>query len=211
MRYYSQFGEDVAIAPLFKGRQSGFYVDIGSHDGVRDSNTLYFAKNHGFKGVCVEPHRVYYPRLVSNRSEAKCLNVAVWKEDLDEMLFYATAPGGWSRLEIPLPYADHTPVAVYKVKTITMRRLLQENDVPWGFDLLNIDVEGHEPEILSTFDIDEYMPRIVIIEDIRHVGFDDIFKDYYGVYGWKQRVGGSNIIYCLYEDDYRIVKERYRA
>jgi FkbM family methyltransferase len=206
---WGQFGEVLAIEPIFRRVTNGFYVDIGSHDGITDSNTLKFAQS-GWRGICVEPHKLYYPQLVKNRPTAKCLDVAIWKEDAESIIFHATKVGGWSRLVEPLEKADHPVETSYPVKAITMRRLLEENAVPAPFDLLSIDVELHEPEVLSTFDVGKYRPRIVIIEDMRLKGFDDVFKEYRGVYGWEQGKPGSNVIYCLYEDDYKIVKARYR-
>lgn len=205
-----QFGEVDAIKPIFSGVTDGFYVDIGAHDGITDSNTLYFY-SQGWRGICVEPHYIYYPRLCRNRPNDKNLNVAIWKEDVEEIIFHATKPGGWSRLEAPLLKADYPAIISYNVKAITMKHLLEECEAPYPIDLLSIDVEEHEAEVLSTFDVAKYRPRVVIVEDMRHKGFDDIFKEYKGVYSWKQGKPGSNIIYCLYKDDYKIVKKMYRG
>jgi FkbM family methyltransferase len=189
-----QFGEVDVITPIFAGTTDGFYVDIGAHDGVTDSNTLRFDRQ-GWRGVCVEPHRVYYPRLRVNRPNAKCLDVAIWKEDVDEIIFHATTPGGWSRLVEPLLNADWQMVTNYKVRAITMKRLLEEQTVPAPFELLSIDVEGHESEVLSTFDVSKYRPRVAIVEDMRHIGFDDAFAGYTAFRGWENRTGGPNVIY----------------
>ncbi len=209
MTFYAQFGEDVAISSIFKGRKEGFYVDIGAHDGVTDSNTLYFAKNHGFKGICVEPHSDYYPRLKANRPEAKCLNIVAWGKSYEAVNFHETAPGGWSRVG---GGGEHPTIRVTHPVTRTLDDILCESAVCFmDVDLMSIDVEGTEQHVLDGFTLEDYLPRIVIIEDLSHRGqHDDYFKGYRGVYGWAQGKGGSNAIYCLYEDDYKIVKARYR-
>lgn len=30
---------------FFKGKQNGFFIDVGANDGVNQSNTLFFEKN----------------------------------------------------------------------------------------------------------------------------------------------------------------------
>ena len=208
--WFSQFGEDAAIAPLFKDRTEGFYVDIGAHNGVTDSNTLYFARNHGFKGICVEPHSLYYKQLKVNRPNATCLNVAVWDKNYDVVNSHETEPGGWSRVD---GGGDFPTQRVSHPATRTLDDILCENNVCFtDLDLLSIDVEGHEWHVLNGFTLSEYLPRIVVIEDLSLKGqYDEYFNGYKGVYGWRQGKRGSNIIYCLYEDDYKVVKERYRG
>jgi len=58
VEFYSQNGEDFLLWSLFKGRKSGFYIDIGAFDGIHLSNSYYFEKN-GWDGVCVEAHPEY--------------------------------------------------------------------------------------------------------------------------------------------------------
>ena len=41
---------------------------------------------------------------------------------------------------------------------------MQETRVPSEFDLLSIDVEGHDYEVLTSFNIDAFRPRIIVIE-----------------------------------------------
>jgi FkbM family methyltransferase len=209
-RVSGQFGEVTAIIPIFRGITNGFYVDIGAHDGVTDSNTLEFDKV-GWNGICVEPHRAYYQRLIKNRPRAKNFGVAIWKEDNPEMPFFATNPGGFSRLVEELPHPDHRAVTSYNVQAITMKRLLEENNVPKPFDLLSIDVEEHETEVLSTFDICEYCPRVVIIEDMRFKGFDDFFEGYTGFKSWQRGIGGSNIIYIRDAADANKVRGQWKG
>jgi hypothetical protein len=39
---------------------------------------------------------------------------------------------------------------------------------PIGFELLSVDVEGHELEVLSGFDFPRWQPQLILLED--HVG-----------------------------------------
>merc|ERR1712151_1314233 len=49
----------------FKGRQwgDGFYIDIGANNPLTISNTAFFDKCLGWKGVCVEMNPHYHPSI----------------------------------------------------------------------------------------------------------------------------------------------------
>jgi hypothetical protein len=50
----------------------------------------------------------------------------------------------------------------------TLDSLLVEARAPQPIDLLSLDVEGHEIEVLSGFDMARWRPRLILLED--HVG-----------------------------------------
>lgn len=52
MKYYSQAGQDEYVLNRFG--PSGFFVDIGAHDGIESSNT-FCLELAGWKGICIEP------------------------------------------------------------------------------------------------------------------------------------------------------------
>ena len=51
----ASFYQDLWVAlTLGHGRNGGYYVDVGSADGVEISNT-YLLDRMGWKGVCIDP------------------------------------------------------------------------------------------------------------------------------------------------------------
>jgi hypothetical protein len=42
--------------------------------------------------------------------------------------------------------------------------VLKSNDAPNVFDLLSIDVEGHDYEVITALDLDNYRPYLIVIE-----------------------------------------------
>ena len=205
-RYYSQFGEDAILAYLFKDQTEGVYLDIGAHNGVTDSNTMLLSLK-GWSGICVEPHSVYYQALVKNRPHSICFNYVAWDVDGETVDFHETAPGGWSRVG---GGGKHATVRVTHPETITLDSLLE--DYEGFFDVVSIDVEGHEDHVMGGWkNWRNYDPRVLIVEDISYGGkLDEVFKEYYKVYAWKQGKQGSNIWYCREEKDYEYVKRAYR-
>jgi Methyltransferase FkbM domain len=57
---------------------------------------------------------------------------------------------------------------IIEVPVRTLDDILREARAPAGFDLLSVDVEGHELEVLSGCDLARWRPRLVLLED--HVG-----------------------------------------
>ena len=47
--------------------KNGFYIEIGAHDGIINSNTYYYEKNLNWRGILVEPSN-YFENLKKNRS-----------------------------------------------------------------------------------------------------------------------------------------------
>jgi hypothetical protein len=47
---------------------------------------------------------------------------------------------------------------------MTLNTLLETHNFPKQFDVLVIDVEGHELEVLQGFSLDVWQPKLIIIE-----------------------------------------------
>lgn len=46
----------------------------------------------------------------------------------------------------------------------TLTRLLDAHRAPENFDLLSVDVEGHDLKALRSLDLDRYRPRLIVVE-----------------------------------------------
>jgi FkbM family methyltransferase len=67
--YQSQMGQDLFLNRwLFKNRGPGFFVDVGAFDGELGSNTAFFEKRLGWKGIAFEPNPPAYAALRRTRS-----------------------------------------------------------------------------------------------------------------------------------------------
>jgi FkbM family methyltransferase len=67
--YQSQMGQDLFLNRwLFKNRGPGFFVDVGAFDGELGSNTAFFEKRLGWKGIAFEPNPPEYAALRRTRS-----------------------------------------------------------------------------------------------------------------------------------------------
>ena len=53
-KYFGKNNLDQQIEK-FLNFQNGFFVELGAHDGVTQSNTFYFEKNKNWRGILIEP------------------------------------------------------------------------------------------------------------------------------------------------------------
>lgn len=175
MGYYSQFGQDVLVdRHLFAGRRGGVFVDVGAHDGKSFSNSMFFERERGWTGLCVEPNPEVFTELRANRACA-CVNVAV--AATEGHMPFLVAPGGVSMLSGLEPAYDARhrrrldretaarggPTTV-RVPTQRLDVLAREHGIA-RIDLLNIDVEGGEAGVLDSLELREFSVGLVVIEN----------------------------------------------
>jgi FkbM family methyltransferase len=67
--YQSQLGQDLFLNRwIFKNGGPGFFVDVGAFDGELGSNTWFFEKRLGWKGIAFEPNPPAFAALTRTRS-----------------------------------------------------------------------------------------------------------------------------------------------
>jgi hypothetical protein len=69
VKFHSQIGQDrFLLEHFFRGRRGGVFVDIGAYDREMFSNTLFFERSMGWRGLCVEPLPSAFTKLSSSAS-----------------------------------------------------------------------------------------------------------------------------------------------
>ncbi len=171
--YSSQLGQDVLVDRLLGGRRNGVFVDVGAHDGTTLSNSLFFERERGWKGLCVEASPAVFPTLQAART-ATCVNVAIGARagtadftmiDGDaEMLSGLTS--GYSRRHRARMLRDSAASNAVSVR-VPVRRLddvLREHGVE-KVDMLSVDVEGGEVGVLDSLRLADFRVEIVVVEN----------------------------------------------
>jgi FkbM family methyltransferase len=163
---YSQFNEDI-IAKKYTPEKYGFYLDIGSGDPVRGSNTFSLYKK-GWRGILIDPlpKNIFLNKLI--RRKDKSIQGFVGKTK-SEITFYELDPYEYSTAVEPraLELIKNKDA---KLVQITLQSSVVISELDLNFDqnnpsLLSIDCEGYDFEILKTIEFKKYKFRIVIIED----------------------------------------------
>lgn len=158
-RYYSQIGQDKWITEeVFPGLLDGFYVDVGSSDGIKDSNTRVL-EELGWRGICVDP----YPKNMEVRHCELFREVVYSKADQVVQFRLAEELGG---IENTLGFWKHRVLGFPSVElqTTTINDILRRAAAPSSIHYMSIDVEGAEFEVLRGLSFEDYRVTAFTIE-----------------------------------------------
>lgn len=146
----------------FGYKTNGTFVEVGAYDGVTYSHTVGLAKL-GWRGVYIEP--------VPGMAETCRIN----HENNLGVTVLECACGSFNGIGYVHMDADSccgstlnqavckNPLSI-QVEVRTLDTLLMQEEIDPGFDLLSIDVEFAECEVLKGFDVERWMPKLIIIE-----------------------------------------------
>jgi FkbM family methyltransferase len=157
MRYYGEDGLDKYIHRNFISKPfiDGTFLEIGALDGILYSNTKFFEDNMGFsKGILIEPEPDTFQKLVKNRPNCQCFNVAVHSA-LKKVTFLK------SKFNAAINCIDNIATQNFKNKwhnqrskkiilpATTMAAILEQSGIEY-IDFFSLDVEGAEIECLKS-------------------------------------------------------------
>lgn len=164
---HSQYYEDVFLASIFRGKENGYYIDIGANDPDEFSNTKSFYLR-GWRGINVEPNRLLFEKFLAARKEDVTINAGIGAAT-SEMIFYQTDPhtlSTFNREEIlrsvrrgEARIEDEKPVPI-----MTLSDLFRVHVQGRQVDFLSVDTEGFEYEVLSGNDWERNRPSVVVVE-----------------------------------------------
>lgn len=161
----SQFGQDIFVLNnIYNGKRNGYFVEVGSSEGLGGSNTLLLERDYGWQGICIECNPIYIPTL---RQSRKChiSEAAVYNEDNLELEFYQANIGGHSGLVDTITnQAVKDYSNVIKVKTKKLSTILDEFHAPNFIEFLSLDTEGSEFTILESHDFNKYKFGYICVE-----------------------------------------------
>lgn len=171
---YSRFAEDIPLARLLP-EPNGFYIDIGAFHPKFRSNT-YFLSQRGWRGINVDVDDYKIAQFRRYRPHDINLTVGVSSEN-SERTFYFHEGGSYGSMSsfeeqfaLDRGHRMDRTVGSRTVQVLTLNTLLEKNlpRLPDGsfipVDLIDIDVEGHEYEILRVFDFGQFRPRCLCVE-----------------------------------------------
>ena len=139
---------------------NGTYIELGALDGVLYSNTKYFEDKLNWRGILIEPHPLKYNNLTVNRPNNYLFNnlVSCLTENV-VFRFFIDNYSGVSGVEHTLPQEHLSgffsqvpePQSRMIIKPKSLTEIVKSTDIK-HIDLLSLDVEGHEYEVLLSWD-----------------------------------------------------------
>lgn len=161
-------------------RTDGVFVEVGAYDGELHSNSSGLA-DLGWRGLYIEP--VIRPFLACRmrhvlNSKVTVLRCAVGENPgtaeievanqfsslhpdtlaAAKEVFHASGNAAHISLE-QIFTGERQTVDVVRLETI-----LTEHAIPPGFDLLVVDVEGHEASVFNSFELATWAPKLIVVE-----------------------------------------------
>ena len=195
---YGATGEDVLLRKIFKNK-IGFYVDVGALHPINGSNTYHLYKK-GWKGINfdlmidnIKLFKIFRPRDISINVDVSSKPGFVNSYIFDKGSGLNTLEKNWAEKWKKIINKNYLTIKIKKEKLNT---LLKKYNCPNNFDLLNIDVEGHEIEVIKGLDFRIYKPKIITIE-IHAKKTEDIFK--------------SNVYKFLKKKNYELISQYYQT
>jgi FkbM family methyltransferase len=173
------------------GRKNGFFVELGSTDGVELNNTFLLESLFQWQGICVEPNEQYYRSLVANRT-AQCYQRALWHTSNEQLPFIARGTlGSFEEMAFSDGHAEtrrahHNKHGSVIVTTISLADLFTVAAVPFEFDYLSIDIEGAERIALEAFDFSKYSFALATIEHNSNKATRELAQDLLSARGFQR-------------------------
>jgi FkbM family methyltransferase len=151
---------DQKLDELFRGKEGGFFIELGANDGLEQSNTAFFEFHRGWKGILVEPSPVAYEACKAARPSSVCYNAACVSADYKD----ATVCGDFNGGLMSSVGGERIDVAAtVEVPASTLAALIDAAGSP-AIDLLSLDTEGYELMVLQGLDLERHRPHYMLIE-----------------------------------------------
>ena len=162
-------------------QQCGFFVEVGAHDGLSQTNSLYF-EQIGWSGLLIEPIPDLYRRCLVNRPACNIVNFCCTSLNDPRSEITMTYAGLMSVVQGHKDKAEEDAWVKRGEELQTLRRytavvpaaplanILTGEGVK-QVDLLIVDVEGYEIPLLNGLDYAVLRPRWIVCEDAHN---DDV-------------------------------------
>ena len=174
---YGATGEDVLLNKIFKDNK-GFYIDVGALHPINGSLTHNLYKR-GWTGLNfdIDERNIKFFKFFRRRDSSFRMAISSRKGEVNSYIFSSgsglnTLEKSWADKWSKLIGKDYF---IKKLTKTTLTSVVKRFKIQNKIDLLNIDVEGHEVEVLNGSDFKLFRPKIITIE-IHVKKTEDIFK-----------------------------------
>jgi|SRR3990167_7225272 len=173
MVYWSQAWQDEFVNNLLNFKKGGYFLDIGSTDGMSQSNSYFLESEMGWQGICVERGVGYAEHYSKNRS-CIFLNEDATQIDYKTLFVANKYPSTIDYLSVDIDEnsavaLNKLPLDDYRFSVIT----IEHDAYRFGHVLRN-----GERELLRTFGYYCLFPDVLVPKGCG-MGNDLIFEDWW--------------------------------
>ena len=197
---YSFNAVDLIIDYIFKNKNNGFYLDVGSQHPISNNNT-YLLFKRGWSGINIDLDEKNIDLFNTARPNDINLNLAISSNISEKKLYFYHDKSPINTLnKVVSDFQTATVKEIKRIKTTTLDIVLQSLKLNNKIDYMNLDVEGHEMDIFKAFNLSLYKPNIISVEfldlDMKYLEFKN--ND-------LQRIVNSDLYKHLLNNNYHFV------
>ena len=166
---FSSAGEDMMLRHLLgSDKMSGFYVDVGAFHPTLFSNTYFFYLN-GWRGINLEARPGSKKLFDKVRPRDTNLEIGISRER-GELTYYFIAENSPMNSFSPdflkqIRMLEHVKQKI-PIATLPLAEVFERHLPPGqAIDFMNVDVEGHDLEVLESNDWLRFRPKVIVVED----------------------------------------------
>lgn len=197
---HSQSREDrYVLERYFFNQRGGTFLEMGGLDGIAYSNSYYWEKYLGWKGLLIEGSPTLYKKLQINRPDAITVNAMVCSEKGKlHWIDSGNAVGGFYEL-MPKSFVAKWHKRFNKkllssyatVPCLRLDHILKENGIV-HVDVWTLDVEGAELSVLKTVDFSRFSASVIVVEYRKDSpGIQEFLTE--KTYVRVERIGNNNV------------------
>jgi FkbM family methyltransferase len=155
--------------------ENGSFIEAGGNDGLTQSNTYWFERFRGWRGILIEAVPDQARLCRQNRLRAEVINAALVAEETTKSVrikaakLMAFVPGARAQeeedthLRWAMEAQNIAMVPEIEVPAITLASVLDKRGGP-PIDFFSLDVEGYEVPVLQGMDPERHRPKRILVE-----------------------------------------------
>ena len=205
-KYYSFSGVDIVLKKIFYQQEKGFYIDVGCQNPIKNNNTYLLFKK-GWEGINIDLDKDNIDLFNSARPKDSNFNKAISSDIKNVELYFYHKKSPINTIDKKTSDFQKAKVtSIKKINTDTLDNIILNSKYKnHTFDLLSIDVEGHELDVLKGFDLDKYSPKVIVVEyldlnvsklEIKNLSIENVLNSEIYKYLISKNYILVNSIYC---------------
>jgi len=161
---YSLNAVDLIIDYIFKNKNNGFYLDVGSQHPISNNNTYLLFKRE-WSGINIDLDKKNIDLFNTARPNDINLNLAISSDVAEKKLYFYHDKSPINTLnKVVSDFQTASVKEIKRIKTTTLDIALQNLKFNNKIDYMNLDVEGHEMDIFKAFNLSLYKPSVISVE-----------------------------------------------